>query len=161
MAKGRGNRGVLNPENSQQLGAYKHYLRLGSKYKPEEIKIIAKEAQVTAETIRNWYRKYDWSSRSLQEVPTEPMDKGQFQGLIAETAKQFKKKLDAGKIVIRYVQDLEKLVKIDALLRGEKTGSETTINLVGVLPRPVPEVKPETKDPFAKKPLDLVDIKKN
>lgn len=151
-------KGSRRPENIQQKRAYEHFVRLGAKASNKNFDIIAHEYQVSMHTIWNWYKKFNWKSRSqrkpkrgLKAVTTE-----EFRDIIHTATGQFKDKLDRAKVSIKHIQDLEKLVKIDALLQGKPTGDGTVVNIITAMPRPDAQAKEKDakrKDPFERKSL--------
>ena len=123
----------LSKENSLQKEAFELYYHMGDK---RSLRAVAEKIERTERTEAGWSRAFSWVDRVKQREIEDAKNMGGnalnsqttdvktryrilMNNLIAKASKQ----IAEGKLVIKNVQDLERVVKLDLLLMGEATES--------------------------------------
>lgn len=116
---------------------------------------VTEKCGVSQRTFWNWYKRFNWKARAIER--NEALADKLAEAVIAETLKtreellqivhlcieEFEQNLRTGRVKILDVADFDKLLKLHQLLVGERTGDETTINIITAIPRPRQEVDGE------------------
>lgn len=126
----------LSKENSLQKEAFELYYHMGDK---RSLRAVAEKIERTERTVVGWSRAFSWVDRVKQREIEDAKNMGGnalnsqttdvktryrilMNNLIAKASKQ----IAEGKLVIKNVQDLERVVKLDLLLMGEATDTTAT-----------------------------------
>lgn len=121
----------LSVDNILQKDAFEYYYNLGNE---RTLKAVADKFDRSVITVSGWYRNNDWNNRIVQRSIEEGMSNTdvvtRYRVLNTVLIKKAKEDIESGKIKIRNIQDLEKLVKLDLLLMGEATEITKRINTV-------------------------------
>lgn len=116
-------------ENSLQSKAFEIYYSLGA---GRSLQAVADKVGRSKRSVQNWYRAYKWDERVAQRALEDAKIAG-YEALQRETLAiraeyrkamdalmgQAKKDIEAGKIQIKSIEDLEIAIKLDLLLMGE------------------------------------------
>lgn len=126
-------------ETLRHKEAFEYYYTLGP---DRNLKKVAERFGVSLRSVGNWSKKYNWMERVKQrdiELAQEMRERNN-EAILSEKAKirtilkalynQLVKDLRDGKVKIKSVSDLEKVVKLDLMLMGEPT--EVVDNRVGL-----------------------------
>ncbi len=116
----------MSKENGLQKEAFEFYYNLG---KQRSLKAVAIQFKRSERTIAGWSSKYSWMDRVAQKDIDEAEGQEK-QGLVLDVKVRyrqlfnslitvFEKDFKAGKIKIKSIQDLERVVKLDlSMLEG-------------------------------------------
>ena len=121
----------LNRENELQREAFEIYYSMG---RSRSLRAVAERVDRTERTVAGWSRSYNWVDRCYQRE-IEDAKKGEINkaALSAQTTDiktryrillnnliaKANKSIADGSLLIKNVQDLEKVIKLDLLLMGE------------------------------------------
>jgi len=121
----------LNKENSLQKEAFEMYFYMGDK---RSLRAVAEKIDRTERTVAGWSRSFSWVDRVKQreiadagelgkaELNKQTADvKTRYRILMNNLMAKASTSIAEGKLVIKNVQDLERVVKLDLLLMGEAT----------------------------------------
>ena len=121
----------LSKENSLQKEAFELYYHMGDK---RSLKAVGERIGRTERTVAGWSRSFSWVDRVKQreigdavnlgkaELSKQTADvKTRYRILINNLLAKASEKIATGALVIKNVQDLERVVKLDLLLMGEAT----------------------------------------
>lgn len=143
-------KGDVSPETEQNILAFEQFVKCGANASYKTWRLLAEKYGVSAVTIRAWYLRYDWKSRAakLDRERKRTMSDENYREVIYDVIKQFKENLASGKVVIKHVQDFEKVAKIDALLRmkGTENRGDAVVHIVSSMPRPQQVVSDNSPD---------------
>ncbi len=125
----------LSKENSLQKEAFEIYYHLGDK---RSLKSVAKEVDRTERTVAGWSRAYSWVDRVKQREIEDARNVGgnalnikttdiktRYRVLMNNMIAKASVAMAEGKLAIKNVNDLEKVIKLDLLLMGEATENLT------------------------------------
>lgn len=125
----------LSKENSLQKEAFEIYYHLGDK---RSLKSVAKEVDRTERTVAGWSRAYSWVDRVKQREIEDARNVGgnalnikttdiktRYRVLMNNMIAKASVAMAEGKLAIKNVNDLEKIIKLDLLLMGEATENLT------------------------------------
>ena len=124
----------LSKENKLQRDAFEIYYALGE---IRSLKRVAEQIHRTERTVAGWSREFSWIDRIKQReieeaknadknaLNTQTTDvKTKYRILVNNLMAQASKDIKEGKLKIRNMQDLERVIKLDLLLMGESTERE-------------------------------------
>lgn len=95
-------------------------------------------------TVQGWSKKYNWTEKvkqrdyeileKLRQKNTEMIieDRTKYREIIKQAIEQFRQNLEQGKVNVRNITALEKLVKLDLLLTGQATEIQEVKNDVQI-----------------------------
>lgn len=120
----------LNRENDLQREAFEIYYGLGKK---RSLKAVAERVSRTERTVAGWSRAYHWVDRCYQReiedakageaskvALAQTTDvKTRYRILLNNLMAKASTMIAEGKLAIKNVQDLERVIKLDLLLMGE------------------------------------------
>lgn len=120
----------LNKENGLQRDAFEIYYGMGKK---RSLKAVAERVNRTERTVAGWSRAYNWVDRCYQReiedakageaskvALAQTTDvKTRYRILLNNLMAKASTLIAEGTLVIKNVQDLERVVKLDLLLMGE------------------------------------------
>lgn len=126
----------LNKESDLQREAFEIYYGMGKK---RSLRAVADRVDRTERTVAGWSRAFHWVDRCYQreiedakagdvrkEALAQTTDiKTRYRILMNNLIAKASNQISEGKLVIRNVQDLERVVKLDLLLMGEPTDNTT------------------------------------
>lgn len=125
----------LSKESSLQKEAFEIYYHLGDK---RSLKSVAKEVDRTERTVAGWSRAYSWVDRVKQREIEDARNVGgnalnikttdiktRYRVLMNNMIAKASVAMAEGKLAIKNVNDLEKVIKLDLLLMGEATENLT------------------------------------
>lgn len=125
----------MSKENSLQKEAFEIYYHLGDK---RSLKSVAKEVDRTERTVAGWSRAYSWVDRVKQREIEDARNVGgnalnikttdiktRYRVLMNNMIAKASVAMAEGKLAIKNVNDLEKVIKLDLLLMGEATENLT------------------------------------
>lgn len=121
----------LSRENTAQREAFEIYYALGSK---RSLKTVAQQIGKTERTVAGWSRSFNWVAR-VQQRDIEEAKNRDTNNISAQTTDvrtryriimnnlmaRATEKMAEGKLEIKTISDLERVVKLDLLLMGEAT----------------------------------------
>lgn len=126
----------LSKENNLQKEAFELYYHMGDK---RSLRAVAEKIERTERTVAGWSRSYNWVDRVKQREIEDARNLGgnalnsqttdvktRYRILMNNLIAKASKNIAEGKLAIRNVQDLEKVVKLDLLLMGEATDNTTS-----------------------------------
>lgn len=124
-------------ETEAQKQAFDLYYGMGAK---RSLEAVAKTCGKSTRTISEWSRKFHWKDRCVQReieesnvqgnVANAVIDaKAEYRQIIRALVATFVKDYKAGKIKIKNVQDLERIVKLDLMLLGDSQIVEVKNNV--------------------------------
>lgn len=116
----------LSKENKLQREAFEFYYGLGNQ---RSLKAVASHFNRSERTVAGWSRDLNWVDRVKQKELDEAEGKEK-QGLMLDVKVTYRKVLNnllavfskdfkEGKIKIKSIQDLERVIKLDLLLMGD------------------------------------------
>ena len=116
----------LSKENGLQREAFEFYYGLGQQ---RSLKAVALHFTRSERTVAGWSRDYNWVDRCKQKEIDEAEGKEK-QGLTLDVKVTYRKLLNnllavfnkdfrEGKVKIKSIQDLERIIKLDLLLMGD------------------------------------------
>lgn len=121
----------LSKENKLQREAFEIYYALGDK---RSLKAVAQQVNRTERCVAGWSRAYNWVDRVKQREIEDARNEGinslnkqttdiktRYRILLNNLMAKASKQIAEGKLAIKNVQDLERVVKLDLLLMGEAT----------------------------------------
>lgn len=121
----------LNKENKLQREAFEIYYHLGDN---RSLKRVAEKVGRTERAVAGWSRAYNWVDRVKQREIEDAVNAGterlsaqttdikvRYRILMNNLIANASKRIADGTLVIRNIQDLERVVKLDLLLMGEAT----------------------------------------
>jgi hypothetical protein len=121
----------LNKENKLQREAFEIYYHLGDN---RSLKKVAEKVGRTERAVAGWSRAYNWVDRVKQREIEDAVNEGtarlsaqttdmkvRYRILMNNLIANASKRIAEGSLVIRNIQDLERVVKLDLLLMGEAT----------------------------------------
>jgi transposase len=127
-------------ESLKNIEAFEYYYSLGDKRSCSK---VAGKFHVSERTVYNWSSWYNWQERVKhrnreyakkidEQTNTSLIDaKTKYLSIINDIIEVFKTKLNDGEIRINRVNDLERLVKLEMLLReGEMPSEDRIINII-------------------------------
>ena len=126
-------------ETLQHTEAFEYYYGLGDK---RSQRLVAGKYGVSGKTIAKWSKAFNWqerielrdmeNSRLLEKKTNNTIvnEKANYRKLIKAAISTFVGNLNAGKVDVLSVQDMERLVKLDLLLMGEATERDEIIQIV-------------------------------
>lgn len=129
-------KGLKKSETPDNLKAFEMFVKLGGILSKKNREEIAAPFGFSPSSVWNWYLKFDWRKRFQDRTKSVSMTKADWKAIVVEAASQFNQKLKAGKIILKHPSDLEKIAKVNAMIEGERTGEEITINIQSSAPRP-------------------------
>ena len=128
----------LSKENKLQREAFEIYYALGDK---RSLKAVAQQVNRTERCVAGWSRAYNWVDRVKQREIEDARNEGinslnkqttdiktRYRILLNNLMAKASKQIAEGKLAIKNVQDLERVVKLDLLLMGEATDRQDTNN---------------------------------
>jgi len=130
-------KGSQKLEDTRQIRAFEHFVRLKRAKSAETFRLIAKESKVHPDSIRRWYKKFKWESRpdeTVQEVA--PTTAESLLALIDALLEKAQVDIKKGKLKPRNPKDVETLVKVRQLLLGKPASEETHVTVITGTPRP-------------------------
>jgi len=123
-------------ETLKHVEAFNYYYSLGTK---RSFKLVQREFNVSNNTVARWSKAFHWQDR-IKERDRENAEKlkakvdkaivqskKDYRELIGRAVKEFARKLEAGEIQIRKVDDLVALAKLDLLLAGESSNDNDLV----------------------------------
>lgn len=126
----------LSKENNLQKEAFELYYHMDDK---RSLRAVAEKIDRTERTVAGWSRSYNWVDRVKQREIEDARNLGgnalnsqttdvktRYRILMNNLIAKASKNIAEGKLAIRNVQDLEKVVKLDLLLMGEATDNTTS-----------------------------------
>jgi len=123
-------------ETLKHVEAFNYYYSLGTK---RSFKLVQREFNVSNNTVARWSKAFHWQDRikerdreNAERLKAETdneivQSKKDYRALIRRAVEEFKKKLEAGEIQIRKVDDLVALAKLDLLLAGESNNDNDLV----------------------------------
>lgn len=121
----------LGKENKLQKSAFETYYHLGDK---RSLKLVAEQVGRTERTVAGWSREFNWVDRVKQREIEDARNEGvnslnkqttdvktRYRILINNLMVKASQQIAEGKLAIKNIQDLERVVKLDLLLMGEAT----------------------------------------
>jgi len=116
----------LSKENKLQREAFEFYYGLGNQ---RSLKAVAIHFSRSERTVAGWSRDLNWVDRCKQKEMDEAEGKEK-QGLMLDVKVTYRKVINnllavfskdfkEGKIKVKSIQDLERLIKLDLLLMGD------------------------------------------
>lgn len=121
----------LNKENKLQREAFEIYYHLGDK---RSLKLVAEKVNRTERAVAGWSRAHNWVDRVKQREIEDAVNEGtnrlsaqttdikvRYRILMNNLIANASKRIADGTLVIKNIQDLERVVKLDLLLMGEAT----------------------------------------
>lgn len=121
----------LSKENSLQKEAFEIYYHLGDK---RSLRAVAEKIERTERTIAGWSRAFNWVDRVSQRAIEDAKNMGgnalnlqttdvktRYRILMNNLMAKASNQIAEGKLAIKNIQDLERVVKLDLLLMGEAT----------------------------------------
>lgn len=126
----------LSKENNLQKEAFELYYHMGDK---RSLRAVAEKIERTERTVAGWSRAYNWVDRVKQREIEDARNMGgnalnsqttdvktRYRILMNNLIAKASKSITEGKLAVRNVQDLERVVKLDLLLMGEATDNTTS-----------------------------------
>lgn len=126
----------LSKENNLQKEAFELYYHMGDK---RSLRAVAEKIERTERTVAGWSRSYNWVDRVKQREIEDARNMGgnalnsqttdvktRYRILMNNLIAKASKSITEGKLAVRNVQDLERVVKLDLLLMGEATDNTTS-----------------------------------
>lgn len=126
----------LSKENNLQKEAFELYYHMGDK---RSLRAVAEKIERTERTVAGWSRSYNWVDRVKQREIEDARNLGgnalnsqttdvktRYRILMNNLIAKASKSIAEGKLSVRNVQDLERVVKLDLLLMGEATDNTTS-----------------------------------
>jgi len=122
--------GNIERESFRHAEAFNYYYSMGSL---RTMKQVAAKYGVSLTAVKKWSQAFDWSNRiELRDVENarrleKKVDtavvnaKASYRKIIQLSISKFVLQLQAQKVNIETIQDLERLIKLDLLLMGEAT----------------------------------------
>ena len=130
---------ALAKKADQQLKAFQHYYAMGEK---RDLTVLAQMTGIPKSELKAWEKRYNWRRRidALDSKVIQYIDE-KFADLYSETKaictqtifdllRTAQEDIEAGHIRITSIKDLETIVKMDMLLKGEATERRESKNLV-------------------------------
>ena len=124
----------LNKETKLQKEGFEIYYALGSR---RSLKLVAEQVNRTERCVAGWSRDYNWVDRVKQREIEDARNEGvnslnrettdvktRYRILINNLMAKASQYIAEGKLAIRNIQDLERVVKLDLLLMGEATSRD-------------------------------------
>ena len=123
-------------ETLKHVEAFNYYYSLGTK---RSFKLVQREFNVSNNTVARWSKAFHWQDRikerdqeNAERLKAETdkaivQSKKDYRELISRAVKEFARKLEAGEIQIRKVDDLVALAKLDLLLAGESSNDNDLV----------------------------------
>lgn len=121
----------LSKENSLQKEAFEIYYHLGDK---RSLRAVAEKIERTERTVAGWSRAFNWVDRVSQRAIEDAKNMGgnalnlqttdvktRYRILMNNLMAKASNQIAEGKLAIKNIQDLERVVKLDLLLMGEAT----------------------------------------
>lgn len=126
-------------ETFQQKEAFEYYYSMGGDRSYTQ---VAQRFNVSKTTVGKWGKNYNWlerveqrdieNSRRLEKKTNNTIvnEKANYRKLIKAAISTFVGNLNAGRVDVLSVQDVERLIKLDLLLMGEATERDEIIQIV-------------------------------
>lgn len=121
----------LSKENNLQKEAFEMYYYMGDR---RSLRAVAENIDRTERTVAGWSRAFSWVDRVKQREIEDARNMGgnalnakttdiktRYRILMNNLIDKASRQIAEGELVIKNVQDLERVVKLDLLLMGEAT----------------------------------------